>query len=185
MYRSLRLLLMTGATLLLAACATPRYETVTRYEPPADAAGAACLRGCQAALDACRGDCQAAWQACAAGLEPQVDERYAQALKAYADELRLYRRELDRYEWDVWLGWGHGYSGLWYSPWSYYPWPGNIPSPVSPGDPPTKEAVRDSLRKGQCKDDCGCQPRYEACYQGCGGRVVTETRCVANCPAGK
>lgn len=181
----LRLLLLTGATLLLAACATPRYETVTRFEPPTDPAGVACLQRCEAALNSCREDCLAAWQACTAALEPQVDERYAQVLKAYADELRLYRLDLSRYEWDMWLGWGRGPWDIWYSPWYYRPWHMYSPAPYPPADPPSREAVRDSLFKSRCQDDCGCQLQYEDCFQACGGRMVSETRCVANCPPEK
>jgi hypothetical protein len=173
----------------MAGCATPRYETITRYESPVGAAGQACVKGCEAALDTCRTQCQAAWQACTERVEPQVDERYAQALEKYAEELRRYRLDLDRYQWDLWVGWGHGYSGLWYSPWPYHPWPGYhpgyYPPPIEPGDPPTKASVRDGLRRSQCQDDCGCQTKHDACFEGCGGRVVTEPRCVANCPGGK
>jgi len=174
-----------GVTLLLVACATPRYETVTRFEPPTDAAGVACLRRCEASLDACRADCLAAWQRCTAALESQVDARYAQALKAYAEELRQYRLDLDRYEWDMWFGWGRGPWDLWYSPWSYRPWPMYVPTTMAPRDPPSREAVRDSLFKSQCEGDCGCQLKYGDCFQACGGRLVSETRCVANCPADK
>ncbi len=189
MFRSLHLLALAAVVSVLAGCATPRYETTYRYEPPTGVEAQSCIKGCEATLNTCRADCQAAWQSCTERIEPQVDERYAQALKAYADELRLYRLALDRYEWDMWVGWGHGHSGLWYSPWPYHPWsghwPGYFPYPGPPEDPPTREAVRTKLRKAQCQDDCGCQVKYDACFQGCGGRVVTETRCVANCPAGK
>lgn len=185
MFRFLFLLALAALVSALTACATPRYEATSRYEPPVGAEGLACIRSCEATLSACRSDCQAAWQACTARVEPQVEEGYARALKAYADELRRYRLALDRYAWDMWLGWGHGYGGLGYSPWSYYPWPGYFPAPAPPPQPPTRETVRANLHQAQCQDDCGCQAKYDACYQGCGGRVVSETRCVANCPAGK
>lgn len=184
MFISIRLLVLAAAAACVAGCATPRYETVQSYESPASPEGQVCVKGCEAALDACRAECRATWQACAEGLEPQVDEGYARALKHYAEELRLYRHDLDHYQWDLWLGWGHGYSGFWYSPWPYHGWPGFYPGhyPSPPGDPPTKEAVRASLLKSQCRDDCGCQSGYDACFVGCGGKVETRTRCVADCP---
>lgn len=185
MARLMRALGFGIVAVLVTGCATPRYETTYRYESPASVEAQACIKGCEAKLDACRTDCQAAWQACTEQLEPQVEAHYAQALKEYADDLRYYRRMLDHYQWDLWVDWDFAYRGLWYSPWPYHPWPSYAPLPMAPGDPPTKETVRNSLRKSQCQDDCGCQPRYDTCFQGCGGKVVTETRCVANCPGGK
>lgn len=183
MSRSARFLAVI--VLALAGCATPRYETVRSLEPPAGEEGRVCARACEASLAACQKDCQVAWQACADRVEPQVEGRFAQALKAYAQDLRRYRRDLDWYEWDMWLGWNHGPGGFWYSPWPYHPWPRAHFWIDPPGDPPTREEVRAGLLKAQCQDDCGCLTRHEACFLGCGGKVVSETRCVANCPAGK
>lgn len=175
---------------VLAGCATPRYETITHHIPPSGSEGLACLKGCEDRMTACRSDCEVAWQGCTARLEPQVDDAYARALKDYAAELRLYSHELNQAQWNLWLGWGHysddSYRGLWYSPWPYHGWPGYwYPSSPPPGDPPSRDEVRTSLQKAHCKDDCGCQSAYDACFQGCGGRLLQETRCVANCPAGK
>jgi hypothetical protein len=154
---------------LLAGCTTPRYETVRHYEPPAGAAGQACVAGCRA-------DCQAAWQACTARVEPQVEGRFVHDLDAYAADLRRYRRDLDQLQWDLWLGWGRGYGGLWYSSWPYHPWPPYAMAPLPPGDPPSRESVRAQLYQVQCRDDCGCQTKYDACYTGCGGTLRLETR---------
>jgi hypothetical protein len=38
--------------------------------------------------------------------------------------------------------------------------------------------------RGYCPqpdDHAACEPRYAQCYRDCGGRVVEERRCVANC----
>ncbi|MCP5277826.1 MAG: hypothetical protein H6935_05610 [Thiobacillus sp.] len=189
MSRLIRFPGLLAVAALMSGCAAPRFETIHRYEPPLSVEAQACLKNCEAALHVCREECQAAWKACADRVEPEVEEHHTKALKDYAADLRLYRRDLDQYQWDLWLGWGHGYSGVWYSPWPYHGWPGYYPGysppPPAPGDPPTREAVRDSLRKSRCQDDCSCQPKYDACFTGCGGRVVTETRCIANCPAGQ
>lgn len=192
---SLRLLASALVALVVAGCAAPRYQTVLRYEPPADVAGQACLKGCEQVRALCSADCQATWQACTARVEPQVEARYAQALDHYAQDLRRYQRELDRYEWDLWLGWGHGhYGGMWnspwHSPWPYRSWPGYAFSPYAfspyPPDPqPTREDAREALYRENCQDDCGCQARYDVCFLGCGGRRIPETRCIANCPAEK
>ncbi len=176
------LLLLTGA-LLIQGCATPRYVTETRYEVPESGEGQACIATCKVTQDACRSECEAAWKACVDQVEPQVDGAYGQALEAYAHDLKDYRLSLERVHWNAWMDWGWG--GWRASPWAPYPWPAYVPLPISPGDPPTKDAVRDGLIKTQCKDDCGCQPKYDDCFKVCGGRVVTETRCVANCPDGR
>jgi hypothetical protein len=184
MLKFLRNLAFTAAAVALAGCATPRYQTIYRYEPAAGVEGQACVKGCEQALTGCRAVCQSAWQVCTARAETQVEERYAQALKAYAADLSRYRRELDRYEWDLWMGWGHEHGGLWYSTWHPYPWHGYYPRPNPPAEEPTREAVRAGVHREQCKDDCGCQFIYDDCHQGCGGRKVPETRCVADCPTG-
>ncbi len=41
------------------------------------------------------------------------------------------------------------------------------------------------FREARCGGDCGCQSPYDACFVGCGGKISTERRCIANCPAGK
>jgi hypothetical protein len=34
-----------------------------------------------------------------------------------------------------------------------------------------------------CSDETSrCDEQYRACFQACGGRVIAETRCIANCP---
>jgi hypothetical protein len=30
-------------------------------------------------------------------------------------------------------------------------------------------------------DEARCESQYRSCYQACGGRVIAETRCIANC----
>jgi len=183
--RQITLSFICVAVMLLQGCATPHFETTQRYEPPSGEAGQACVLACNTALDTCQSECAVAWQACTVQVEPQVDEAYGQALQAYAQDLKDYRYMLERYQWNAWMDWDFAWHGGVYSPWHRFPWPAYAPLPVSPGDPPTKDAVRNGLLKSQCKDDCGCQPNYVACFKDCGGRVVTETRCVADCPEAK
>lgn len=159
---------------LLAGCASPRYQTVYRYEPPADADARPCLDKCEAALSACQSRCGETRQACLKTLDDEVEQAYAAALRRYAASLDLYRLELERYRFNLWLGWGHGY-------WGYEPWPSYYVPMMAPV-PPSREAIRDRLAREKCDTDCGCQGRHEACFIGCGGRKVEEKRCIANCP---
>jgi hypothetical protein len=166
---SLTLLLAAG----LAGCAPPRYQTVYRLEPPADAAGRVCIERCAGGLTDCQSRCAQAYQVCAQALEPLFQERYAQALQRYEDALDRYAAELRHYELQAWLSWRR---------WWYDPWPLWFPYP--PPRKPSREAVREELRKERCTEDCGCLTQHEACFLACGGRKIAEERCVADCPPG-
>lgn len=172
------------AMIILAAvlygCATPRYQTVYRYEAPVDTQGRACLGDCQARLAACQDSCSQAYQACIKSIEPLVDARYAQALERYAQELDRYAWDLRHYEMQLWLGWGRG--PWYYDPWPYYAWPGPYWYPYPPPSRPSREAVQAQLRRERCVEDCGCLSQYDTCFLACGGRKIPEERCVANCP---
>lgn len=168
------LLLLPLALLLLAACATPRYQTATRLEAPDDPAARPCLAHCETARAECQAGCQARREACLKTLDGDVEARYAEALKRYARDLDLYRMDLERYRLDVWLTWGRGH--LWYDPWPFYATPSMAPAA------PSKDRIRDQVAKERCDPECGCGATHEACFLACGGRKVEETRCIANCP---
>lgn len=182
------------ALMLLAAsllgCATPRYQTVYRYEPPAEPAGRTCLERCERELMGCQDRCQAVYQACLKGIEPEARNRHEDALKRYEGELAQYRRDLDRYQLSLSLGWGHGpwwygHGGYgWHDPWWPYGGYGPHYYPPLPPVPPSYAEEFARLRAEKCDRDCGCQPAYDACFLGCGGRKVPEERCIANCPPG-
>ncbi|MEW6120453.1 MAG: hypothetical protein AB1593_10240 [Pseudomonadota bacterium] len=180
-------LALVGALAMLAGCATPQFQTTVRYVPPADAAGRACIRGCEAEKAACQADCQARYAACAQGLDAEAETRYTEALKQYETDLKRYAAALRRYEMDLRFEWLHAWPArhpyrypYWWDPW---PWP-SYPPPPEP-TLPTREAVRAELEKTRCQADCGCLPAYDACFTGCGGQRISETVCVKNCPPGK
>ena len=177
----LRRMTLLVAAAVLAGCATPRYQTVYRYEPPSDATGRACLESCEKKLAGCQQHCTADYQACLKRLEPLVEERYNEHLKRYADELNSYRLELRHYELSLSLSWG--YDPFWYGPWPYYhPWPAFYNFPPEPPEKPSREAAFNQLRKEKCEADCGCLPLYDACFLTCGGKKIPEVKCIANCP---
>lgn len=170
--QNLMVLLLAG---WLGGCATPRYQTVYRLEPPADAAGQACVEQCTGQLSACQTQCAQTYQACVQSVQPLVQERHLKALERYEAELDRYAADLRAYEMHLWLNWRHG-------PWWYTPWPGPLWYPYPPPRKPSREAVREALIKERCIEDCGCLTRHEACFLACGGRKIAEERCVANCP---
>ena len=170
-----------SALLVLAACATPQYQTVYRFEPPAEPQGLACLQTCEQQKGTCQADCKSRYQSCQKEIAPLAEERYLLALKQYEAELRRYAFALQHYEMQRWMHWPHDYwpphRGAYHYPWPapYYPPP--YLAPIMP----TREGVRAALEKERCQADCGCQPAFDACYVGCGGRRIPETLCIRNC----
>lgn len=165
----------------LAGCATPQYQTVYRYEAPADSQGLACLQGCEEKKEGCQADCKARYQACQKDIEPQVEERYLQALKRYENDLRQYALALRHYEIQQWMFWPYDYWPY-HRGYRYYAWPGPyFAPPYPPPAMPTREGVRAGLEKAKCQADCGCLPAYDTCYVSCGGKRIPETVCIKNC----
>ncbi len=169
---------------LLSACASPRYQTVYRYEAPLDVAARVCLAKCEPKLALCQSDCQGKYQACLKSIEPTVEARYGDALRRYEIEFERYRRELDFYQFRSSLAFG--YRSFGYGPWPYYnPWPD--PYFFAPTQPnkPSRDSVFKQVQQEKCGSDCGCQPIYDACFLGCGGKKIPEVQCVAHCPKDK
>ena len=170
---------------ILGGCATPQYQTIVHLVPPGDAAGLACVQGCDAGKTACQADCQHRYQACVKDLEPQVEASYIEALKKYELELKQYAADLRHYEMELQLGWMYSYPYYypyyWWDPWPRPYFPPSYREPVMP----TRDSVRAQLAKSNCQDDCGCLPAYDDCFVGCGGQIVRETVCIKNCPPAK
>lgn len=170
--------------LFLSGCASPRYQSVYRYEAPTDASARACLQTCEPKLASCQTSCQHRYQACLKEIDPLVDTRHGEAIKRYENELDRYRLELQHYQLQLLLGWGH--SSMWYDPWNhYYPWPDPYYAQPYPPQKPTRDEAFNRVRKERCESDCGCQPIYDACFLSCGGKMIPEVKCIANCPKDK
>ncbi|MFW6342585.1 MAG: hypothetical protein ACOC00_06150 [Halothiobacillaceae bacterium] len=162
--------------LLLAACASPRYETSVSYLPPADEAGRACIAECSEALTACQDDCAARWATCRESVEPQARQRFEEAVHRYEGAREQYETDRLFYEINRNLSWGWGYGGR------PFGWMDAFDAPVPPAAPSLDE-IRARLVVARCDARCACQARYEQCFLGCGGRIDRSTRCVANCSA--
>ncbi|WP_296752530.1 hypothetical protein [Thiobacillus sp.] len=172
---------------ILAACATPQYQTTVRMVAPDDAQGQACVQDCEAKKAVCQADCQTRYQACVKTLEPQVEVRYTEALKEYELDLKRYAAALRHYEMQLQFNWMHSYSYPYRYPYYWWdPWPRPyFPPPYLEPQMPTRTGVRAQLEKSNCQADCGCLPVYDACFVGCGGQRLTETVCIKNCPPEK
>ena len=177
-------LLVVAAALLaaLAGCATPQYQTRVRLIPPTDAQGRDCVEGCEAQKDACQNDCKTRYQACVKDIEPRVEARYVEALKQYESDLKQYAVALRHYEMQLQFDWVHGYP--YHHPYWWHPWPRPY-FPYREPVMPTRESVREKLERTNCQSDCGCLPAYDTCFAGCGGKRLTESVCIKNCPPEK
>ncbi len=176
-------LLVLAAVVVLAGCASPRYATEVRYLPPSSEAGQACLRGCHTDMQACQADCQSRRQSCIAGIEPEVDAAFEQALRQYEAERRAYMRERRYYQLDRVMSFGlyrdpfyYGYSSSFWLTDRYY-----HDDPPVPPEAPGREAIRAQVIDRECNVDCGCQTAFDQCYIGCGGQVERRVVCVENC----
>lgn len=163
----------------VAGCASPRYESLTRREAPVGPAAEACLTSCERGLDACKQSCAEKYQACLKQAEPDAEADYRQLLDRYAQALEQYQRELSVYDFQVWTSYTWHRGGFWYDPFPYH----SFPPPLPPRLPSRAEATGRYL-EARCGRDCGCQPPYDACFRACGGKIETETRCIAHCPEG-
>lgn len=181
---SLRTLLPVIVAAVLVGCTSqsPRYQSTYRYELPTDAEGVACLEKCGQKMEACQQRCTANYQSCLKLIEPQVDERYREALTRYEAELERYRWELERYQLYLSMGWGYS---PWYGYGNYYPWPEPYYSPPIQPSKPLRDEEFKRLRQEKCELECGCQTISDVCILTCGGKRINEVRCVANCPEGK
>lgn len=170
---------------MVAGCASLQLQTRVRLLPPTDAAGLACVNQCDGQLKQCQSACKQRQQACTQTLDPQIEARHAEALKQYAADLQRYAMALRHAELQMRLEWlhrhpfRHPHADLWWEPWPRYGFP--YAEPI----PPSREAIRAELEQSACPSDCGCLPAFDTCFTGCGGKRITETVCVANCPATK
>lgn len=170
----------------ITGCATPQYQTRVRLVPPVDAQGLDCVKGCEAQKAVCQTSCQARFQACAQSIEPQVEARYAEALKQYETDLKQYAAALRHHEMQMRFDWLHSYPYHRFPnryPFGWHPFPGpGFPSNYAEPVMPAREAVREKLTQSSCQADCGCLPAYDTCFVGCGGQRLVDPVCIRNCP---
>lgn len=180
--RKALLFILPMLAMTLAGCATPRYQTLYQYEGPVDAAGRACLQTCEPKLANCQANCRVAYQSCLKSAAPAIEKRYRETLKEYESAMNQYRHELSMIQFQMSMehsyyaqGYGYGYS---YDPF----WPAPYYAPPPRPQKPDHDKIAGEVIQQQCNHDCGCQPIYDACFLSCGGKKVSDIRCIANCP---
>ncbi len=134
----------------LAACATPRYETVTLRQAPTGAAAPACLAVCEGNLETCKQACAQKYQACLKAEEPGAEAHYRQTLDRYAEALERYRWDLSSYEFQLWSSFSWGRGAYWYDPFPFH----HPPPPLLPRVPSREEDLK-RFRESRCGAEPG------------------------------
>lgn len=183
MRQSKLILVLSVMTALLTSCASPRFQTAYRYEPPTDSDGRVALEKCEQKLDSCLQRCTAENQICVKSIEPLVETRHAEALKNYETAMQQYRIARQRYEIAMSLNWV--YDPFWGNPRHFHPGPRPYYYPPVLPVKPQRDEVFNQVRHEKCDVDCACQPLYDACFLASGGKKIPEERCIANCPKEK
>jgi len=188
-----RWLLWIGLALTLTGCATPRFEISVSYIPPQTEAGLACIAACSEQLAQCQTACAEQFESCRLEVEPDVQSAFQEALERYELQRQQYLSEVRFYEINRALNWSFGYRRGCYHPywgfyhpcydgfwgWGYY---GYWERPPIPPEAPNLDRIREQIIAQRCNSQCDCQSTYEQCYLNCGGQIIREERCVANCP---
>ena len=180
----MRTLLLLLTILVLGGCA-PKYRTTYTYIEPQDPQVKSCIESCEAKRAACRETCAAAFQKCKVKADAIGKKNYERKLQQYYHDLELYTARLRRYqlERDLFYGSGFCYGGYGCGPF-YRPifWE---PSPALTLRRPVKPNLQEEIMQAElkeCRIDCGCQQKFDDCFQGCGGKIVTQKICIKNCP---
>ena len=188
----------------LSACAGPRWQTVYQYEPAAGQGAEACTQRCVDNQQACRFDCEDRYQHCLGRAElaardgfDELMYRYDREMRVYYTDQAIYEAERDRYD--------HQRSYLAHEKSKYerrckederdrtacelaerarkdlkHLERHRPNAPARPYRPSLGDEIAEA--QSRCSRDCGCIPTYNACYAACGGRVIPQQRCIANCP---
>ena len=188
---------------ILSGC-SPVYEIHNRYVPPPDEQGRQCIQGCQTQRLACMKECDAKEQQCLdeapanaeAMLQPR-EKQYLHSLEAYVTEKESYELKLER--WKSEREYLQGQYDLLTEQCQKLPNDNNYckdkkskrfdltrhgwKEPRNAPSAPQKPSYATELKHQQdnCKDDCGCNDRYDGCYTSCGGQVDPQRICVENC----
>ncbi|ADU97205.1 hypothetical protein [Thermovibrio ammonificans] len=193
-------LLLCVAALFVASCGGPEFAVSYRYEPPAD--NRACLSGCYESFKSCKESCEDSYNACMAQVRSRAERLYRQALAVYNRELSAYRAAYATYQ-NRLLSWSNSYRQL-YRDYlffkrackkskDYYACSRkyqleqaldtlNEKKPLPP-ERPEPPKLSDFVRQLSvtCVRDCGCKQQFNACFTGCGGKLIPERICVSNC----
>lgn len=184
--------------IFITAC-SPKYKIEKIYHPPSDKN---CLRECDREFNTCQSNCQKNYQQCLKDSVERAKRVYETLEKEYQVRLNQYYKKYDLYLKDL-EGYRKSISSL-REELKFYT---RVCSQYKdreacqkkeylnkkiknlqtsqPSAPvkPEKIDFETVLKKERqaCSCDCGCRELYDACYQGCGGRVEIKKICIEHC----
>ena len=183
-------------TMILIGC-SPRYQINTLYEPPASNQGLLCvMKKCNEQRDTCQNICDTQYNQCYTAKKQEAtiyyDKFHTQQQQEYELEYQEYRRKLqhaDRERRQLYIDRDYAESHCMKNEKSYYcddyqainTAIKQLQDPYKPSYPPTLEDTIEDFQN-TCSHDCShCDTTFEQCYVGCGGKVIKERVCIANC----
>ena len=195
----MKILLLAISMLFLSAC-SPKYKVVKEYHAPKvsqNADTSVCLGNCETQRNACKSKCDAALSSCKMKAHRVALERYEAKMQRYTQKLESYVNQMDmnqirmsffyaRPYGSPFYGRGYGYhpyggfanSLFWYDPMPFYGYGTYGPKPRKPS-----LAKEQRLAEAEfCDGDCACTQKFDNCYIGCGGEVLSKKVCIENCP---
>ena len=189
-------LLLLFSLLFLSAC-SPKYKIVKEYHPPVAAQSSdaqVCLGLCDSKRTACKSDCEAVFSSCQVKAHRIANQRYAKKMQQYTGQLENYvdAVQRDRFEMQFYSMGYYGYPfyrpGFAYGPYGGYAnrlfWYDPIPVYNYTRQPRKPSLAQEKLKAEAefCNLDCGCTQKFDDCYIGCGGKVLSKKLCIENCP---
>ncbi len=193
----MKYIILVFSMLFFTAC-SPKYKVVKEYHPPKIAnssESAICVGVCDSVRNACLTKCESAFSSCKVKAHRIANQRYAAKMQKYTTQLESYVNNIDDYRFDrgfmnfSYVGYGypyyynpryHGYANslFWYDPMPFYTDTYLPPKPKKP----SLEQEKLKAEAEFCDLDCGCTQKFDNCYTGCGGQIVSKKICIENCP---
>jgi hypothetical protein len=189
----MKYIILVLSMLFFTAC-SPKYKVVKEYHPPKitnSSEATICIGLCESKRTVCKTKCEEAFGSCKVKAHRIAKERYATKMQKYTAQLESYVNSIQPYNYDMrfyhfdYYGYPfyyprYGYGGFanslfWYDPMPYYSY---APKPKKP----SLEQEKLKAEAEFCDLDCGCSQKFDTCYIGCGGQVVSKKLCIENCP---
>ena len=191
----MKYIILTISLLILSAC-SPKYKIVKEYHAPKISNSTQtpiCLGVCETNRNACKQTCDANFSSCQVKAHRIAQERYNAQMQRYTAQLERYVNEMqldhfnayfyhfDYYGYPYYRSrYGNGYGGyghslFWYDPMPFYSY---APKPKKP----SLKIEQLKAEEEFCDKECACTQKFDNCYIGCGGEIVSKKVCIENCP---
>ena len=141
------------SVLMLTACG-PYYRTFTYYDAPRTPQGESCVFQCEHKRDHCEDACEDSYDHCVDKAKLEGKSDYLDAKEDWLDKRQRCKGKLKAQV--------------------------KGESVCNTHDEPRKHNY---INTSHCRQHCGCDDKFDRCFQLCGGHIRHERRCVSNCEA--